>query len=594
MILSGNEIPDGMHLRTRLVVVGAGPAGIVSALEAKRRGVDVILIETGDWRPRKKYQRLSVAHSWPSKAHAPVELAVRRQVGGTSSIWSGRCVPYDPVDFSNRDVAPDSVWPVSYQDLEVYFERACGWMHCGRPVFNVTKLPHLPNPMIPGLEDGVVLTSSLERWSLPTNFGKTYWNDLRSGAGLRVITDTTCVGIITTDDRSRALGIDCRTLSGRAFTIGADEVIVAAGGLESTRLLMCSPGADGKSIGDHSGHLGHWYMAHLEGSIADLVLSDPAGETVYWFERDIDGSYVRRRFTFQQSYLIEHALPNISGWIANPELADASHHNAQLSLAYLALISPLGALLVPPAQRLSLTGTRIPGAPYGMVAKSPVRAHINNLLRHPSESIGFALGFGVKRVASRGRKPPGFFVGSPANRYPFQYHAEHLPHYESCVKLSDDVDQIGMPRLEIDIHFTKEDFDGVVAAHRHWDEYLRASGVGRLEYVTGELCDAVRDRSGGGFHQVGTTRMSKLPADGVVDANLAVHGVPNLHVVSSSVFVTSGQANSTFMVLVFAIRLIERLFGQQTTPHSGGAPAQFDNPPNMIEGVECARSTEDS
>jgi choline dehydrogenase-like flavoprotein len=47
----------------------------------------------------------------------------------------------------------------------------------------------------------------------------------------------------------------------------------------------------------------------------------------------------------------------------------------------------------------------------------------------------------------------------------------------------------------------------------------------------------------------------------VVDENLAVHGVPNVHVVSSSVFVTSGQANSTFMVLVFGIRLVERLYG---------------------------------
>jgi choline dehydrogenase-like flavoprotein len=55
--------------------------------------------------------------------------------------------------------------------------------------------------------------------------------------------------------------------------------------------------------------------------------------------------------------------------------------------------------------------------------------------------------------------------------------------------------------------------------------------------------------------------MSKDPAHGVVDEDLAVHGVPNLHVVSSSVFVTSGQANSTFMIVVFALRLIRQLYG---------------------------------
>jgi choline dehydrogenase-like flavoprotein len=165
-------------------------------------------------------------------------------------------------------------------------------------------------------------------------------------------------------------------------------------------------------------------------------------------------------------------------------------------------------------------------------------------------------------VFSRGRKPPGFFAFNPENRYPLQYHAEHLPHYESCVSLSGDIDDLGMRKLDVDIRFTDDDVNGVLAAHRHWDEYLRTSGVGRLEYLADDLAAAVRARSGGGFHQVGTTRMSTDPKDGVVDENLAVHGVPNLHVVSSSVFVSSSQANSTFLVVVFAIRLIEHLYGE--------------------------------
>ncbi|MGO9928178.1 MAG: GMC oxidoreductase [Mycobacterium sp.] len=561
MITSASEILDGARLDAGLVVIGAGPAGIVCALEAARRGVDVVLIETGNRKPSPENQKLSVAHRQDPDAHAPVELAISRQLGGTSSIWGGRCVPYDRVDFVERDVAPDSRWPVTYEDLQCYFERACQWMLCGRSIFDVNELDHLPRHMIAGLEDGAVSTSSLERWSLPTDFGKVYFDDLRDAVGLKVITDATCVRINLEGDKERAKDIECRTLSGSSFTVAADDIIVAAGGLESARLLMCSPGRGGRSIGDHSGQLGHWYMAHLEGVIADLVLTTPVEDTIYWYERDIDGSYVRRRFTFAESYLLEHGLPNISGWIANPELADASHGNAHLSLTYLALISPVGFLFAPTAQRLSLTGSNIPGTPYGMAERSSVWAHLRNVLRQPIETIRFLVDFGIKRVLARGRRPPGFFVGNPANRYPFQYHAEHLPHYESCVRLAEDVDDLGMPKLDIDILFTDEDIQGVLAAHRHWDSYLRASGVGRLEYLADDPVAAVHARTGGGFHQVGTTRMSKDPEKGVVDENLAVHGVPNVHVVSSSVFVTSGQANSTFMIVVFAIRLIERLYG---------------------------------
>ncbi len=561
MIICGNDIEHGARLNAGLVVIGSGPAGIVSALEAARRGVDVLLVETGNRKQSPEYQNLSVAHRQQPSSHAPVELTISRQLGGTSSIWGGRCVPYDRVDFVERDVAPDSAWPVTYQDVQCYFERACQWMLCGRSAFDINDLPHLPRHMIAGLEDGAVTTSTLERWSLPTDFGKVYFEDLRDTAGLRVITDATCVRINLDEDKARATDIECRTLSGRSFTVAAADVIVAAGGLESTRLLLCSPGRGGQSIGDHSGQLGHWYMAHLEGAIADLVLSTPADGTIYRYERDIDGSYVRRRFAFAESYLVEHGLPNISGWIANPELADAAHGNAQLSLTYLALISPLGFLLAPTAQRLSLTGCKIPGTPYGMATRSSVWAHLRNLLRHPIETARFIADFGIRRVFARGRKPPGFFVGSAANRYPFQYHAEHLPHYDSCVRLAEDVDDLGMPKLDIDILFTDDDIEGVLAAHQHWDSHLRASGVGRLEYRADDLAAAVRERTGGGFHQVGTTRMSKDPEKGVVDENLTVHGLPNVHVVSSSAFVTSGQANSTFMIVVFAIRLIERLYG---------------------------------
>ena len=169
-------------------------------------------------------------------------------------------------------------------------------------------------------------TRALERWSLPTDLGSVYRKSLRDADFLRVIHDATCVKIVVDEHASRATGVKCRTLHGNSFTVSADDVVVAAGGLQYTRLLMCSPGVDGKSLGDHSGHLWHWYMAHLEGVIADLVL-----ETQLWYTRRSTGtsaiSTVRTSGGDSPSRRIIklwHHLPNISGWIANPELVEAS------------------------------------------------------------------------------------------------------------------------------------------------------------------------------------------------------------------------------------------------------------------------------
>jgi choline dehydrogenase-like flavoprotein len=45
----------------------------------------------------------------------------------------------------------------------------------------------------------------------------------------------------------------------------------------------------------------------------------------------------------------------------------------------------------------------------------------------------------------------------------------------------------------------------------------------------------------------------------VVDEHLAVHGMNNLFIASSSVFLTSSQANPTFMIVAFALRLVDWL-----------------------------------
>jgi choline dehydrogenase-like flavoprotein len=53
--------------------------------------------------------------------------------------------------------------------------------------------------------------------------------------------------------------------------------------------------------------------------------------------------------------------------------------------------------------------------------------------------------------------------------------------------------------------------------------------------------------------------MSARPNAGVVETNCKIHGINNLFVASSSIFVTSGQANSTFMIMSFALRLADHL-----------------------------------
>jgi len=201
----------------------------------------------------------------------------------------------------------------------------------------------------------------------------------------------------------------------------------------------------------------------------------------------------------------------------------------------------------------------VAGAPYGGGDIRPLREHLRNLATDPGSAIGFAVGFGSKRFLARHRRAPGFFAYNRQNTYPLQYHGEHLPQFSSRVWLSSELDATGMPKLNIDVKFSSEDVSGGLRAHQFLDEYLQRSNLGRIDYLSEDSEQTVWKRLGAGFHQLGTTRMSNRVEDGVVDKDLAVHGVSNVYVLSSSSFPSSGQANSTFLIVAFAVRLADRL-----------------------------------
>jgi len=533
-----------------ICIVGAGPAGIVMALELARAGLSVILVESGKTAPDESAQRLGDTPHFDAARHAPMALATRRQVGGASNIWGGRCVPYDPVDFDDRPFIAHSSWPVRYDELMPYFQRASDWFFTGQPRFRAREIEGLRHPtLVPGLPDGDVLSSTLERWSLPTNFGREYAAALRTTPRLRVETGLTCVEVVTDDTGSTVSHLECRLADGARRQLRAQHYVLACGALETTRLMMASDSRHAGGIGNHSGLLGRFYMGHLSGRIAQAHFNTPPRQTAYAYDRDQEGVYLRHRLSFSQQCLLRERIPNIVAWLANPEIADPSHGSGVLSFAYLALSSPwFGPRFAAEAIRKKAIGDG------PRTVWPPVR---NILLDFPATAI-FVPTFAIRRFLCW-RKVPGFFVRSAANAYVLHYHAEQVPTWDSRVSLADDRDYLGLRRLRIDLRFSEQDVTGILKAHELWDTHLRTSGCGRLEYLPGDRRQMVWDQASDGYHQVGTTRMARSPADGVVDEHLQVHGINNLHVASSSAFVTSGQANSTYMIVVFALRLADRL-----------------------------------
>jgi hypothetical protein len=532
-------------------VIGAGPVGIATALALAGRGIRTLLLESGGRAARPEAQDLARGENLrPDNHHAP-EITVARRLGGASNLWGGRCLPFDPIDFRSRPWLPGlPAWPIGEADLRPFLAQACALMGAGEPVF------HAPLPGV-GADDAF-LCDRLERWNSVQRVQDLHAATLARHEGLLVALGATALGF-RYGEGGRIDGIALHLDGpgggeGRGVLPAPASVILAAGGNESTRLLLAEARRRPGLFGGPEGPLGRFYMGHVNGQVADIVLaSGPLHDGLDFF-RDPHGSYVRRRLVPSDATQAAHRLANVAFWPVVPPIADPAHRSGPLSAVFLALSLPgPGRRLVAEPIRLKHVGP----PPYRRLP------HLLNALRAPWSTLSFGPRFLWRNKMARPRLP-GLFLPNPARRYGLEYHSEHLPDGGSRLTLGTETDRLGLPRLRFDLRFGAEDAASVLRAHAALEDWLGRNRLGRLHYRAageGERAALVLAEAKHGNHQIGTIRMGRSRAEGVVDGECRAFDVPNLHVVSTAVLPTSGQANPTLTAVQLGLRLAARLAG---------------------------------
>jgi choline dehydrogenase-like flavoprotein len=526
-----------------LCVVGTGPAGMALALEFDRMGQQVLLLESGGSAVEAALRNASRARIIDPARHAPMEIAVCRALGGTSWTWGGRCVAYDDIDWMARDFVAEGRWPIGHNAIRPWYKRAAEILLCGSDEFEIPW---------EGKARGGLTLDFVERWATEPKIILAHRDRLLASDHVKLSLNSTVTGLNLSADGQRIESLSVATPHGHC-AVKARRIVLAMGGVETTRLLLCAQRQWPAHFGGAGGPLGRYYMGHLSGKIANIVFEDPKGIADLDFKKDRTGAWYRRRFMLKAETQLEHRVLNASFWPDNPPFYDPRHGSGVLSMVFLALAFPLtGRRLLSEAIRLAHTGPR----PY------PMAAHLKNAVLGAPRGAADVYRILRDRFLRKPKKP-GFLVANRAGKYALHFHAEQIPHPDSRITLGEENDGFGLPRAVIDLRFTDQDVQSVIDSHRLIDEALRASGIAKLEYLYPEeqRKDRVHAQAADGFHQVGSTRMGDDPRTSVVDSDLKVHGLENLFVASSSVFPTSGQANSTFLAVAFAARLADHLSG---------------------------------
>lgn len=524
-------------------VIGAGPVGIITALAMADQGFRVLLLESGGKAAMPAAQNLQQAENTnPGNHHDPLTTVARR-LGGTSNLWGGRCLPHDPVDFQDRPWIDQFAWPITDADLAPYLDKACNKLAAGRAVYQ-SSLPDVT-------ADDAFSFDGLERWSNVQSMHVWHKTALETHPSLCVALQATALGF-DYDEAGRITAVDSHVEGQGRGRIAVSKVVLAAGGNESTRLLLSQQRKRPALFGSH---LGQHYMGHVNGCIADISFDSQPLHNGLDFHIDDHGSYVRRRIQPSVTTQENHQLANVAFWPVVPEIADPNHRSGPLSAVFLALsLAPIGRRLLAEPMRLKHVGQ----APYRRLS------HVANVVRDPLATIGFAPWFIWKNKVAKPRLP-GLFLKNPARRYGLEYHSEHLPSPDSRLTLSDRTDRLGMAQLKIDLRFSDADAASVVRAHDAIEAWLSRNKLARLTYrvPAPSRATAVLGQAKHGAHQIGTIRMAAARDDGIVDGNCRSFDVPNLHVISTAVLRTSSHGNPTMTAVQLGLRLAHQMAAER-------------------------------
>ena len=547
MILDANDLDDGRTVRADVCIVGAGAAGISMALQFIGSGVEVLLLESGGMAEEPATQALYAGTVADERLHSPSDRYRQRRFGGTTGIWGGRCLPFDPIDFESRDYVPHSGWPFALEALLPYYPLANRLCEAGDFAYTAAAaFRDGGRPMIEGFQSNYFSSDTLERFSCPTDFGARYVEPLRSAPNISVILHANVTAVRLQADGKCVASLDVRTLRGKRLQAQAAHFVLATGGLEVARLLLASRDIQSDGIGNQHGVVGRYYMCHLAGAIGALKIQKPAGSVHHGYEISAEGIYCRRRLALRPEVQRSQRLGNFVARLHHPRITDPAHRSAVLSLLYLA--KPL----VPYEYSKRLHGD-------GHASLRNWLRHVGNVVTGPFEAIAFAWHLLRDRKLAK-RKFPTIIVKSKANLYSVDFYAEQQPDPASRVMLDEGApDALGMPRLRIDWRYTAGDVDTVTRAVALLAAEFERTGVGRLEYEP-QAVEAEMTRDGAlGGHHIGTARMGSDPRDSVVDLDCRVHGIDNLFVASSATFPTSSQANPTLTIVALSLRLAEHL-----------------------------------
>jgi choline dehydrogenase-like flavoprotein len=546
--------------RVDVCVIGAGPAGALVSNSLAQQGHKVVVLEAGE---RFDFEaRLDRMEQSLRPSHAPAEvwnmggkrdryttsgeitypLNTRRMkgVGGSSLHWGGRLIRLKPKDFemkSRYGVASD--WPISYRDLEPYYDAAeaeLGASGPGQLPYGPPRSGTPPNDPFPLSYSDHLFDDACEKLGIRRHrtmhainsepydgrsacqgygtchpvcpsgarYSADHHIDKAEANGVRVIARAPVQRLRHDDDGEEIVAAEYATPDGETHEQQARQFVLAAGGVEIPRLLLLSESNEyPDGLANSSGLVGKYFEERPTAVLTARVDQDTRQQLIGFGTTE------------------SHEFYNVDD--------------------------------VPPGSiKLEFDNN---GGPRPVDLALGTRSNLSDVrdvLRNPTDPEGWT-----------------DLLPSGDAAWGDELLAEMRDSYGGHIELSAAVEELPKKTNQVTLDTSVTDDHGNPVPDISWSRSAYASKtMDRAFEIMHEILDNidadVQARSETRFwkgigHHLGTTRMGTDPETSVVNSRLQTHDLDNLWIVSSSTFVTGGAMQPTLTIAALALRAAEHL-----------------------------------